>query len=32
MDNKPFTAHPYMANSVPETKQEMMAAIGITDI
>ena len=32
MDNKPFTAHPYMANSVPETKQEMMAAIGIKDI
>ncbi len=32
MDNKQPSAHPYMANSVPETKQEMMAAIGIKDI
>jgi glycine dehydrogenase subunit 1 len=26
------TAHPYMANSVPETKAAMLAAIGVADI
>ena len=32
MDNKQPSAHPYMANSVPETKQDMMAAIGVKNI
>jgi glycine dehydrogenase subunit 1 len=26
------TAHPYMANSVPEIKQEMLDAIGVSDV
>ena len=32
MRNKQPTAHPYMANSIPEIKQAMMAAIGVNDI
>ena len=32
MDNKQPSVHPYMANSVPETKQDMMAAIGVKNI
>ena len=30
--NRPTLAHPYMANAVPEIKDEMLRAIGVADI
>ncbi len=32
MRNRPTLAHPYMANAVPEIKDEMLRAIGVADI